>query len=77
MTQIYGLPRRLRVSSLNKIAQTVVLPSFKGIAYEGLWDLIGNENPRRTSFLVLGWAEMPCTRRSVANVFLHCLPSYI
>ena len=27
-------PRRLRVSSLNKTAQAVVLPSFMGMAYE-------------------------------------------
>ena len=27
-------PRRLRIPSLNKIAQAVVLPSFMGIAYE-------------------------------------------
>ena len=27
-------PRRLRVPSVNKTAQAVVLPSFKGIAYE-------------------------------------------
>jgi len=65
-------PRRLRVPSLNKIAQTVVRPSplWEFRAANCFRDFIvawQNENPRRTSFLVLGRAETPCTRRSVAK----------
>ena len=55
-------PRRLRVPSVNKTAQAVVLPSIKGNLHP-LWELHTkfpefnrckkqNENPRRTSCLV-------------------------
>lgn len=65
-------PRRLGVPSLNKTAQAVVLPSIKG-NLSLLWecirsfrDLIGNKNPRRTSFSI-GQIEISALGVASAN----------
>ena len=75
-------PRRLRVSSVNKTAQAVVLPSIKGISVSygncirSFRDLIGNENPRRTSFSI---GRLKCLALGVAsasNTRLFALLNY-
>ena len=74
-------PRRLGVPSVNKTAQAVVRRPLRecynlyGKCIRRLWDLIGNENPRRTSFSV-GQIEISALGVALANNNLVALLNF-